>query len=255
MQKKKIVIANWKMNPVTSLQAKSFFTNIKKTSGAFKNVTSVVAAPFVYLPELSKLTSASLSLGAQNVSPEKEGAFTGEISVGMLSASKVKYVIVGHSERRAMGETNEFISRKIKSVLVKKMTPVLCVGELNRDHGMWYLGAIKTQIEECLAGIPKNSVSNIVIAYEPVWAISSTADHKDATPEDCREMYIYIQKVLSDMFGPAVASKTSIIYGGSVSEKIAQAFVTVGQAEGLLVGHASLNPKSFIKILKIVNES
>ena len=250
---KKLIIGNWKMNPKTAREAKTHFLSIKKAAAGFKNVDAVIAAPFVYLPELGKLSGAALALGAQNVSSEKEGAHTGEVSAGMLAPLKTKYVIVGHSERRALGESNAFIAKKVAAVLAAKMTPVLCVGETERDTGMFYLSAVKTQLEECLAGIAKNAVSRVVIAYEPVWAISTTPGHRDATPEDALEMRIYIQKVLADLFGHANADKVRVLYGGSVDEKNALGFLIAGRADGLLPGRASLSPKSFSAILKLAN--
>ena len=252
---KKIIIGNWKMNPKNATLAKGNFDAIKKSISSFKNVDVALAAPFVYLKELSKLSSAGLSLAAQNISTVSEGAFTGEISGSMLADCKIKYVLIGHSERRAMGETNEYINKKIKLALKSKITPVLCVGESERETGMWYLGKIKTQIEECLVGISKNLVSNIIIAYEPIWAISTTANRKDATPHDCEEMRIYIRKVLNDMYGISVVDKIKIIYGGSVDEKNAQGFLVEGGADGLLPGRASLTPKKFAAIVKIANDS
>ena len=114
---------------------------------------------------------------------------------------------------------------------------------------------IKTQLEECLAGISKNLVSSVVIAYEPIWAISTTENRKDATPVDCEEMRIYIRKVLNDMYGMKVVEKMKIIYGGSVDEKNARGFLVEGTADGLLPGRASLTPKKFLEIIKIANES
>ncbi len=250
---KKLIIGNWKMNPKTAREAKAHFLSIKKAALGFKNVDAAIAAPFVYLPELGKLSGAALALGAQNVSSEKEGAHTGEVSAGMLAPLKTKYVIVGHSERRALGESNAFIAKKVSAVLAAKMTPVLCVGESERDTGMFYLSTVKTQLEECLAGIAKNAVSRVVVAYEPVWAISTTPGHRDATPEDALEMRIYIQKVLADMFGHANADKVRVLYGGSVDEKNALGFLIAGRADGLLPGRASLSPKSFSAILKLAN--
>ena len=250
---KKLIIGNWKMNPKTAREAKAHFLSIKKAALGFKNVDAAIAAPFVYLPELGKLSGAALALGAQNVSSEKEGAHTGEVSAGMLAPLKTKYVIVGHSERRALGESNAFIAKKVSAVLAAKMTPVLCVGESERDTGMFYLSTVKTQLEECIAGIAKNAVSRVVVAYEPVWAISTTPGHRDATPEDALEMRIYIQKVLADMFGHANADKVRVLYGGSVDEKNALGFLIAGRADGLLPGRASLSPKSFSAILKLAN--
>ena len=254
MLSKKIIIGNWKMNPKTAKLALDNFVAIKKGVAVYKNVDVVIAAPFVYLKDLSKIASKSCALAAQNVSHEVEGAFTGEVSASMLAAVKTSYVIIGHSERRALGETNENINSKIKLALKNGMTPILCVGEADREHGMWYLGKIKTQLEECLVGISKNLMSSIIIAYEPIWALSTTVDRRDATPKDYEEMRIYIRKVLSDMCGVKIVEKIKIIYGGSVNEKNAEAFLVEGGADGLLPGHASLFPKKFIQIVNIANE-
>lgn len=254
MRKKKLIVGNWKMNPKTLPLARTNFLAIKKGAGLYKNVEAVIAAPYIYLPELSKTKSAILGLAAQNVSAEKEGAFTGEISASMLVSMKVKYCVVGHSERRELGEANEFINKKIKQLITVGITPILCIGERDRDHGMIYLGTVKTQLEECLAGVSKNSISKIVIAYEPVWAISTTANRRDATPEDCQEMHMYIRKMLTDMYGHANADAVTILYGGSVDEKSAGGFLSAGHVDGLLPGRASLAPKTFLTILKVANE-
>lgn len=250
---KKLIIGNWKMNPSTLKDAKKNFEKIKKGASILKNVDAVIASPFVYLETLSKVSNASLKLSAQNISAEKEGAFTGEISAGMLSNFKVSYTIVGHSERRDLGESNEFINKKIKQLLAKNITPVLCVGEKERDGSMFYLGVVKTQVEECLAGIPKTSFSKVVIAYEPVWALSSTENRRDATPEDFEEMRIYIRKIISDIAGAQVGKEMKILYGGSVDEKNAEGFLVHGKADGLLPGRASLTPEKFLGILQVAN--
>ena len=250
---KKLIVGNWKMNPRTSREAKTHFLAIKKEAASCKNADVALCVPAVYLSELSKYSGKTLALGAQNVSAEKEGPYTGEISAAMLSQYKVRYCIVGHSERRALGETNEFINRKIKSLLAARITPILCVGEKDREHGMWYLSVVKTQVEECLVGIPKNLASKIVIAYEPVWALTSTKNRRDTTPEECSEMLIYIRKILADKFGHTAVKSTKVLYGGSADEKSALGFLSTGTAAGLLPGKASINPKKFGMMLKITN--
>jgi triosephosphate isomerase len=249
---KKLIVGNWKMNPRTLREARTCFSTIKKEARAAKNVEVSIAVPYVYLSELSKTAGGGLSISAQDVAATKEGPYTGEISAPMLAGFKTKYCIVGHSERRALGETNAQVNQKIKMLLSAKITPIVCVGEIERDSGMWYLSAVKTQVEESFAGIPKNAIAKIVIAYEPVWAISSTQDRRDATPADSSEMVIYIRKILADMFGGASANAVRILYGGSVDEKNALGFVTEGNADGLLPGKASLSPQKFTKILKTV---
>lgn len=239
------------MNPRSAKEAITLFKAIKKNVP--RGVQAVIAAPAIYLPHLSKLTSASLKLAAQDVSDKKDGAYTGQTAAGMLKGEKVSYVLIGHSERRALGETNEMIAEKIKQTLAAGLTPVLCVGEQKRDMTMWYLSEVQTQLTEGLSLVAKSALSKMVIAYEPVWAISSTENRRDATPEDFEEMSIYIRKVLVDTFSEKQAHDVPIIYGGSVNEKNAQGFLEAG-AMGLLPGKASLTAKKFTGILNVAHE-
>jgi triosephosphate isomerase len=246
---KKIIVANWKMNPKSVGEAEKLFKSIKKSST--KGVDTVVCAPFPYLSALKKVgTISSCALGAQNVHFEKEGAFTGEVSVSMLNSFGAKYCIVGHSERRAMGEEDGEIAKKILALTKAKIAPILCVGERERDHSGFYLNTVKEQVNIGLSLIPKTLYKNIVIAYEPVWAIGSGAT-RPATPAECHEMIIFIRKCVSDISTSAIAHQMRVIYGGSANEKEAHDFFTVGMADGLLVGRASLNAKNFGEIIKI----
>ena len=253
MASKKLIVGNWKMHPGSLSEAKKHFISIKKGVLPYKKTEVVVAAPAVYLSDLSKLKGAALALSGQNVCSEKEGPYTGEISAKMLAGTKVKYCIVGHSERRALGETDTLINGKVRQLLAVKITPILCVGESERDGEMFYLSVIDSQLRECLAGIPKNAFSKLVIAYEPVWAISTTASRRDAKPSDFEEMRIYIQKVLSDAFGITPEAGPRILYGGSVDDKNAEGFLRAG-ADGLLPGKASLVSKKFINIVHTADE-
>ncbi len=246
---KKIIIANWKMNPGTITIAEKLFKGIKK--GSMKGVDTVVCAPFPYLTIIKKnKPSAFCALGVQNIHHEKEGAHTGEVSLSMLASFPVKYAIVGHSERRAQGETNQIIAQKIGLLIKAKITPVLCVGEKERDHSGFYLHTIKEQLIECLSLIPKASYKNIVIAYEPLWAIGKDAA-RPATPEESNEMVIFIRKCVSDIAGSTVAHQMRVIYGGSVSSKDASVFLREGGVDGFLVGRASLDIKEFTKIIAL----
>ncbi|MFA6177810.1 MAG: triose-phosphate isomerase [Candidatus Paceibacterota bacterium] len=255
---KKIIIGNWKMNPLTSKEAEKLFFDVVKGISEIKKTVKktevVICPPSIYLEKLKKIRTSKILLGAQNAFSGDVGAFTGEVSGEMLYEIGVRYVILGHSERRNPsaigGETNEMINKKIKSSLVAGLYPILCVGENTRDLSHGYFNLVKTQIEECLAGISKNSISKIIIAYEPVWALSSTIDRKDATALDSREMAIFIRKILSDKFGREAGS-TRIIYGGSANEKDAEDFLKNGGVDGLLAGRASLNAKKFVEIVKI----
>jgi triosephosphate isomerase len=246
---KKIVIGNWKMNPSSLKEAEVLFKNIVKSQKDFKNVDVAICTPYIYLSNLSKIKSTKISLGAQDAHFEESGAYTGEVSVKMLSNLKVKYCIVGHSERRAMGEDNETCKKKIVALLKNGITPILCVGEKTRDESHEYLNIVKKQIEECLRGISKNSFTKIVIAYEPIWAIGVNAV-RETTPEECQEMILYIKKVVANMYDPKTAHSTRVIYGGSVHPHNAKDFVSEGRADGLLPGKDSLDVKKFVTIIK-----
>jgi triosephosphate isomerase len=241
------------MNPLSLKAAEKLFVNVAKSISDIKKTDIVICAPFVYLEKLKKI-SKKISLGAQDVFWGDVGAFTGEVSAEMLYDVGARYVIVGHSERRALGENNNNINKKIKSALSASLRPILCVGENIRDEEHNYFNLVRTQLLECLAGISRTSISKVIIAYEPVWAISSTKDRKDAKPEDSKEMTIFIRKIISDKFG-SDSSKVRIIYGGSVNEKDAEGFLKDGGVDGLLPGRASLNPEKFSKIVKICEAS
>ena len=238
------------MNPLTPKETEKLFNDVIKSLPPIKNTEIVICPPIIYLDKLAKILTSKIKLGAQNSFWEQQGAFTGRISGEMLYNIGAKYVILGHSELRAEGETNEIINKKIKAALPAGLRPILCVGETSRDENHSYFNLIKTQIEECLAGISKNLVSKIIIAYEPVWAISTTPDRRNATADDSREMVIFIRKILSDKFGEE-SSKMKIIYGGSVNEKDAENFLKNGGVDGLLVGRASLDAGKFVEITRI----
>src|SRR3989338_1481255 len=212
--KKKIVIGNWKMNPLTEREAEKLFKSILKAIPYKLKAEVVICPPFIYLEKLKKL-SRKINLGAQDAFWGEVGAFTGEISPEMLANLGVKYLILGHSERRALGETDSMINKKLKAAIASGLKPILCVGEEVRDEKHEYFNIVKNQIIECLRGIPKNLLPKIIIAYEPVWAIYSTPNRRDATPADSKEMAIFIRKVLSDLSSPSLAAATRVLYGGS----------------------------------------
>jgi len=262
---KKIIIGNWKMNPLSLQEGESLFINIAKSASLIKNTEIVICPPFLYLPSFVSILAGKgkpkfpnlhkkISLGAQNVFWGEGGAFTGEVSAEMLYNIGVRYVILGHSERRALGETNALVNKKIKASLSAGLRPILCVGESTRDENHNYFNLVKTQLEECLNGVKKTLIPKVIIAYEPIWAISTTENRKDATPADSLEMVIFIRKILSDKFG-SDAGGMRIVYGGSVNEKNAPEFFKNGGIDGLLPGRASLDIARFIKIIKIAENA
>lgn len=251
--KKRLIVANWKMNPETSSEASQLFEGIKSVASKLKNVDTVVAPPFVFLPTLSsKYKGNKISFAAQNVFFDKKGSYTGEISIPMLQDLKVNYVIVGHSERRALGESNELINKKVKAVVSSKMTAILCIGESERDVSAEYLAFLKDELVIGLDSISKAQLKNLVIAYEPLWAIGKT-DEDAMKPEQVHEMVIFIRKILSERFGKTSAMSVPVLYGGSVEPENAESLLKHGEISGFLVGHASLEAESFGEILKIAN--
>lgn len=246
---KKLVIGNWKMNPVSEREAEKLFINIAKNLPTLKKTEVVICPAFIYLSKLKKI-SKKVALGAQDCFLDSTGAFTGQISAEMLSNIGVKYAILGHSERRELGESNALINKKIKSALSSDLVPILCVGDKERDENHEYFNFVKVQVEECLNGIQKNLLGKVIIAYEPIWALSTTLNRKDATPDDSREMNVFIRKILSDKFG-VKTEMPKIIYGGSVNEKNIADFIKNGGIDGVLVGGASLDPKKFLEIINI----
>lgn len=243
----KILIANWKMAPDTGVQAVAL---AKATAGVArtykKTVTVVACVPFIHVMSVTK-SAKSLAVGAQTVAPTTTVAATGMVSAGMLKGAGCTYCIVGHSESRARGETNELIKQQLDTLLDKKIIPILCVGEKTRDAQGWYLSVMKDQLESALLDVPKATLKRIVIAYEPVWAIGADAV-REATPAESLEMIIFIRKIIADLYDEKIAAQVTILYGGSVSETNGHTFVREGGADGLLVGRVSLEPKRFAKI-------
>lgn len=249
----KLVIANWKMNPQSKKEAEAIFSGISKGIKNIKNTDIVICPPYPFLFIKEKIKNKKIILGAQDVSFEKEGSYTGEVSSSMLKNLGVEYVIVGHSEKRRIGDTNSIINKKINATLKSKMTPVFCVGENKRDINGFYLSFIKQQLEEGLAGILKPQMKNIVIAYEPVWAIGS-GSIRVAIPSEFIEIRIYIKKIIADLFDIKTANSVRIIYGGSVNPLNAESFIKEGGADGILVGRDSLSPKKFCSIINLVSK-
>ncbi|MBI2100196.1 MAG: triose-phosphate isomerase [Candidatus Vogelbacteria bacterium] len=250
---KKLIVANWKLNPESLREAKEILAPVKRAAARFGKVETVICPPAVFLLAQGQLKKPQgLSLGGQDAFWEPTGAFTGQISAVMLRKAGAKYVILGHSERRAFGDSDEVINWKVKAALRAGLKIILCVGETARDHEGHYLKVIKHQLEQNLKQISRGYFQDIIIAYEPVWAIGAAAKSSD-TPDAFHQQSIYIRKVLSAMAGKEQAMRTSILYGGSVNVKNAEAFLREGAADGLLVGRASLRPDHFIQILKIAN--
>lgn len=252
MKPRPIVIGNWKMNPASHGEAKKLFSQIKRASNTLKKVDVVIAAPFPYI-SLLHTDSKKFLLGAQNVSGELSGALTGEVSASMLRSLDVSYVIVGHSERRAMGESDEMVNKKIKTALGAGMKAVVCIGEKTRDTSGTYLSFLRGQILGTLAGLSKRDLQDVVLAYEPIWAIGS-ASKGAMDANSLHETTLYIQKILSEIYGREGTSMIPILYGGSVDESNAESLLTEGKIRGFLVGRASLSRETFLPIVMVAEK-
>jgi triosephosphate isomerase (TIM) len=243
-----LVIGNWKMNPSTIVENQALARAVAKIAKSHPAVTVAVApaAPFLWTV---KRTSSTLMITAQTMHDQSVGAFTGEVSPTMLKDIGVVSVIIGHSERRALGETNEQITRKVFSALKHSLQPIVCVGETERDAHGDFFAVVKEQIMAAIAAVPPSRYKDIVIAYEPIWAIGTG---QTATPDDVIEMQLFITKVLTEQLGRTAAAKIRIIYGGSVNEKNVEALYATGHIHGFLVGGASLRAEAFNCIIQTV---
>lgn len=237
------------MNPQSLTDAKDLFQKIKRTATPLKKVTTVICPPFVFLSDLNKARNKKCILGAQDVFWKEKGSFTGEVSPAMLKDRGVTFVIIGHSERRALGETDEIVNKKVHRALEYNLFVILCVGERERDKDGDYLHFIEGEIRNSLSGIPKRLLGKLIIAYEPIWAIGAYAKGAD-TPDTLLEMVIFIRKIIGKIYGRKYAMEISVLYGGSVDDENARGFLKDGGVSGLLVGRSSLDAKKFSVILK-----
>lgn len=247
--RKKLVIGNWKMNPETLDEAKKIFLGIGKAVAPIKKVLIVVCPPNLYVAELKKFKGGPV-LGVQDIFFEMNGSYTGFTSPLMAKNSGAEFAIIGHSERRQQGESDEAVNRKVLAAIKSNLFVVLCIGEETRSGDGQYLEVIKKQIESALQNVSKKMLKNVVIAYEPVWTIGAK---EPMEPRDLHEMKLYIRKILIGIFGVDAGAVVPILYGGSVLPENALAITAEGEVDGLLVGRESLNPENFAAIVSAVS--
>jgi triosephosphate isomerase len=243
-----LIAANWKMNKTIS-DAVDFAKSLRTILATPPDRTVVVAPPFTALRAVADaLKGSTIGLAAQNMHDAEKGAFTGEISTGMLIDAGCQYVIIGHSERRHIfGEDDEFINKKLKSALKNSLKPIFCIGETleERESGITF-DVLQQQIGEGLNNISTGDIGSVVMAYEPVWAIGTG---KTATPKEAEDAHKFIRACIQMYYDQSVAEKTVIIYGGSVSPENIRSLMVQPDVNGALVGGASLNSDSFAKIV------
>ena len=246
--RKKVIAGNWKMN-MNLHESQKLVSEILNGLGKDSRIEVIVCPPFTSLSEVSSLLMGTqVKLGAQNMYFEESGAFTAEISADMLKSVGCEYVILGHSERRVIfNESDELINKKIKTALAKELKPIFCVGELleQRERGET-MKVISSQIEKGLEGITVEQMKNIIIAYEPVWAIGTG---KTATPQQAQEVHLFIRELVAKKFSSSVAEGLIIQYGGSVKPDNSSELLSQKDIDGALVGGACLKADSFLSII------
>ena len=248
-ERKLIIAGNWKMNK-TVAEALTLVADLKRDLAGVKEVDVVVAPAFTALSEVSKaILDSNIKLGAQNMSENNFGAFTGEICAGMLKEFSVRYVILGHSERRQFQkESDALIAKKAAAVHAASLKPIVCVGEtLAEREGGLMEKVLETQVRGSLAGLTKEQMVETVVAYEPVWAIGTG---KTATTQQAQDAHAFIRKTLGALFDAEVARKVRIQYGGSVKPNNAKELMSQPDVDGALVGGAALEARSFADIVK-----
>lgn len=226
---KNIIIANWKMNPLTLEEAEKLFQGVEKGIGNINKTEVVICPPFIYLPGFKSQVSG-LKLGAQDCYSQEKGAFTGEVSPLMLKNIGCDYVIIGHSERRKyQKESDDMINEKIKAVLKADLKPILCIDNID-------------QIKKDIEGLSQEDIKNLAVAYEPIWAIGTG---KACEIPEAQEMNVFIKNILG--------KEMPILYGGSVNSQNAEGYIKEAGFQGLLVGGVSLKPEEFVEIIKKVD--
>ncbi len=252
MNTKRLIIGNWKMNPTTLAEARKIARRVRRIMPDLTKTEAVICPPFPFIAGcLPKKIIKNFHIGAQLVSQEEGGGpFTGEVSASMLHNLGVEYVVVGHSEQRKKGDTDAIVSKRMKVVLDGGMIAVVCVGEATRDEGGVYLEGLKNQVKNSFMDIPKKYVGDIVIAYEPIWAIGA----KEAMlTEQIYETSLFVKKVFADLFGAQNGLRLKVLYGGAVNFRNAMDIISIGKVDGLLVGRESVNAPGFVELLKAVD--
>ncbi len=246
--RKKLIAGNWKMHK-TPAEGARLAAEIVAAVGKEPAVDIVLCPPYTALESVGRaIDGQEVRLGAQNMHPEKNGAFTGECSAEMLRALYVTHVILGHSERRAyFVETDDFINRKVLAALPNQLKPILCVGETlaEREAGQTF-AVVQQQVEGGLKGVTAEQITTVIIAYEPVWAIGTG---KVATPAQAQEVHAFIRGILAKLYGAARAQKVRILYGGSMKPANAAELLAQPDIDGGLIGGAALDARSFVDLV------
>ncbi len=250
--RKTVIAGNWKMNKTPS-ETKEFMTNFKAIMPKGRWCDIALCVPAVCIPAAVRaMRETRVGIGAENCNANASGAYTGEIATNMLVDAGCKYVIIGHSERRAMGETDADVNAKVLAALEAGLTPIMCCGEsLEQRESDITAEWIAMQIKLGLKGVPEEKIRKVVIAYEPIWAIGTG---RTASPEQAQEVCEHIRTVVRKLYSSKNARAISILYGGSMNEKNAYELLAKPDIDGGLIGGASLVPEKFVQIIEAANQ-
>lgn len=243
-----LIVANWKAYVEDIAKAKKLFAVSKKLTKE-TNITIVLAPPAPILGALSARNKSRVDFAAQDVSATTGGARTGEITAQIYATAGAKYAIIGHSERRANGDTYAVVAEKLSHALVHGLTPILCIGENERDGEGKYLATVREEITSALESLSQKERSKVVIAYEPIWAIGKTSENA-IKPNDLAEMILYIRKVLAELLSGKSSQHSLVLYGGSVEPENIRDLARSTSIDGFLIGHASVDPKTFTQLVR-----
>jgi triosephosphate isomerase len=248
---KALVIGNWKMNPPTFREAQKLLDATKRAAEV-TTLSVIVVPPAIFLRDLTaRMRSGRIAFGVQHAHFEVGGAHTGDISMRQAKDAKATYVLIGHAERRGLGETNDDTRKKVAAALETGLSPILCVGETIRSTNGEYFAVITEQLRIALADVPVSRLGRVIIVYEPLWTIGADTT---MSPRDMHEMSIFIRKTVVDLHGD-VGHKMKVLYGGSVNADNASVMVREGDIHGFLLGRASWNAVEFTKLLQAVAQA
>ncbi len=247
---KPIIVANWKASQNLYKPTEKKITSLIKTLAKDKTKIDLIISPnFIHLFGLRNFFKKSINLSAQDVSMFENGSHTGEVTAESVKDIGIDYVILGHSEKREQGDTQDIIVKKVQNALKRDLKVIYCIGEKERDHSVKHLKFIEDQINSVFHNIDKNKRENIILAYEPIWAINNK-DNLSIDAHGLHSMVIYIRKILLEKYGENISKNVNILYGGSVTKDNAQDILWNGEVQGLLIGRASWENESLISIIK-----
>jgi triosephosphate isomerase len=247
----KTIVFNWKMNPKTFAEAEHIFLAVKKGASGLKHVKAIVAPPSIFLRELSRgYRGKSVSFAAQNIFWEGEGSHTGEISPVQVKDTGADYAIIGHAEQRARGVTDEEINRKVLAAIQFKLKPIVCISDTEHDSEGEYVNIVRHQIKTALKKVPPTRFRDVVVAYDPAWAIGA---QEAPGVNSIHQMTLLVRKIILEAFGRDALKHIRVLYGGAVNAKNAEGILSIPDIDGVLVGRASLDAKELHALLLTAN--